>query len=136
MKKVNHFLMSLVLVFAFTIVAFAMGDMDMGGKDMHKHGSDKDAMAMCPLDGMMMKKSAMISFKYKNETLYFCSKKEMEKFKKSPAKYLKQTAICPVSKMRVFKKKAIAYKYNGKTYYFCCKMYLDAFKKNPKKYVK
>lgn len=48
-----------------------------------------DEMVTCSYDGMKMKKSEMqASMVYKGKTLYFCTKAEMEKFKKDPEGYL------------------------------------------------
>jgi YHS domain-containing protein len=51
--------------------------------------SAKDEMVTCSYDKMEMKKSAMeAQMLYKGKTLYFCTKAEMEKFKKNPEGYL------------------------------------------------
>jgi YHS domain-containing protein len=51
--------------------------------------SDTEEMVTCAYDKMQMKKSAMeANMKYKGKTLYFCTKDEMEKFKKDPEGYL------------------------------------------------
>jgi YHS domain-containing protein len=51
--------------------------------------SSADELVTCSYDGMKMKKSAMqASMEYKGKTLYFCTKSEMEKFKKDPEQYL------------------------------------------------
>jgi YHS domain-containing protein len=51
--------------------------------------SAKDEMVTCAYDKMQMKKSAMeAQMQYKGKTLYFCTKAEMEKFKKNPEGYL------------------------------------------------
>ena len=51
--------------------------------------STTEEMVTCSYDGMTMKKSAMqASMEYKGKTLYFCTKAEMEKFKKDPESYL------------------------------------------------
>lgn len=56
---------------------------------MDTTASAKDEMVTCSYDGMQMKKSAMqAQMLYKGKTLYFCTKEEMEKFKKNPEGYL------------------------------------------------
>jgi YHS domain-containing protein len=43
-----------------------------------------------PVCGLMVEKDPNLSTNYKGETYYFCSKADMEKFKKEPEKYVKK----------------------------------------------
>jgi YHS domain-containing protein len=56
---------------------------------MDTTASAKGEMVTCAYDKMQLKKSAMqAQMRYKGKTLYFCTKEEMEKFKKNPEGYL------------------------------------------------
>ena len=43
-----------------------------------------------PVCGIMVEKDPNLSANYKGETYYFCSKADMEKFKKEPEKYVRK----------------------------------------------
>ena len=43
-----------------------------------------------PVCGIMVDKDPNLSTEYKGERYYFCSKADMEKFKKEPQKYVKK----------------------------------------------
>ncbi len=43
-----------------------------------------------PVCGIMVDKDPNLSSNYKGETYYFCSKADMDKFKKEPEKYAKK----------------------------------------------
>ena len=43
-----------------------------------------------PVCGLIVDKDPNLSANYKGETYYFCSKADMEKFKKEPEKYVKK----------------------------------------------
>jgi YHS domain-containing protein len=43
-----------------------------------------------PVCGIMVDKDPKLSVNHKGETYYFCSKADMEKFKKEPEKYVKK----------------------------------------------
>jgi len=43
-----------------------------------------------PVCGIIVDKDPKLSANYKGETYYFCSKADMEKFKKEPEKYVKK----------------------------------------------
>ena len=43
-----------------------------------------------PVCGMMVEKDPKLSHDYKGQTYYFCSKTDMEEFKKTPDKYVKK----------------------------------------------
>jgi YHS domain-containing protein len=43
-----------------------------------------------PVCGIVVEKDPNLSTTYKGETYYFCSKTDMEKFKKEPEKYAKK----------------------------------------------
>ena len=65
----------------------SMHDMD---SDKPKISSDK---ARCAIEGMMMKKSAMVPMEHGDETLYFCSEGQKAMFQKSPKRYLKKVKM-------------------------------------------
>ena len=90
-------LSTIVIISTFVgLVAYAQHTHDMesgehGMEMMHEEqSSDK---ARCAIDGMEMKKSAMVEMEHHGRMLYFCSKKQMEIFKKNPTKYLKVVSI-------------------------------------------
>lgn len=43
-----------------------------------------------PVCGIMVEKNPELSYTYKGETYYFCSKADAEKFKQTPEKYVKK----------------------------------------------
>jgi len=43
-----------------------------------------------PVCGLMVEKDPNLSTNYKGETYYFCSKADLEKFKKEPEKYARK----------------------------------------------
>lgn len=43
-----------------------------------------------PVCGIMVDKNPELSYTYKGETYYFCSKADAEKFKQTPEKYVKK----------------------------------------------
>ena len=43
-----------------------------------------------PVCGIMVDKDPKLAAKYKGETYYFCSKADMDKFRKEPEKYAKK----------------------------------------------
>jgi len=43
-----------------------------------------------PVCGIMVDKNPALSYTYKGETYYFCSKADQEKFKEAPDKYAKK----------------------------------------------
>ena len=50
----------------------------------------KTEQAKDPVCGIMVEKDPNLSVSHKGETYYFCSKADMEQFKKSPDKYAKK----------------------------------------------
>ena len=52
--------------------------------------SEKPEKAKDPVCGLMVDKDPALSAAYKGETYYFCSKADMDQFKKSPEKYVKK----------------------------------------------
>ena len=55
-----------------------------------KKAPEKPEKAKDPVCGIMVDKDPNLSANYKGETYYFCSKADMEKFKKEPEKYVKK----------------------------------------------
>jgi len=69
---------ALILILATTsMTAFAQA----------KKSSEK---ARDPVCGLMVDKDPNLSANYRGETYYFCSKADMEKFKKEPEKYVRK----------------------------------------------
>ncbi len=66
----------------------------MSGHDMgssaEKSVSDK---ARCAIEGMMMKKTAMVPMEHGDETLYFCNEEQKAMFQKAPKRYLKKLTV-------------------------------------------
>ncbi len=89
-KNTTTILLSTIFIIsAFVLVVYAQHEhgmeMEHGGKALDK--------ARCAIEGMEMKKSAMVKMEHHGGTLYFCSKEQMEMFKKNPTKYLKVISI-------------------------------------------
>ena len=53
-------------------------------------GKKAPEKAKDPVCGIMVDKDPNLSTNYKGETFYFCSKADMDKFKKEPDKYAKK----------------------------------------------
>ena len=53
-------------------------------------GKKASEKAKDPVCGIMVDKDPNLSYNYKGETFYFCSKADMEKFRKEPEVYLKK----------------------------------------------
>ena len=51
---------------------------------------EKAEKAKDPVCGIMVDKNPALSYTYKGETYYFCSKADQEKFKETPDKYAKK----------------------------------------------
>ena len=51
---------------------------------------EKPEKAKDPVCGLMVDKDPKLSNSYKGETYYFCSKADLEEFKKNPDKYVKK----------------------------------------------
>jgi YHS domain-containing protein len=54
------------------------------------HQAKKPGKAKDPVCGLTVEKDPNLSTNYKGETYYFCSKADMEKFKKEPEKYVRK----------------------------------------------
>ena len=52
--------------------------------------AEKPAQAKDPVCGLMVDKNPNLSTTYKGETYYFCSKTDLDEFKKNPEKYVKK----------------------------------------------
>ena len=51
---------------------------------------EKAEKAKDPVCGLMVDKNPELSANYKGETYYFCTKTDLEQFKKAPEKYVKK----------------------------------------------
>lgn len=80
-------LSTIFIISVFALVVYAQHGMEMKSE---KRASDK---ARCAIEGMEMKKSAMVEMEHHGRTLYFCSKEQMEMFKTNPTKYLRVISI-------------------------------------------
>jgi YHS domain-containing protein len=52
--------------------------------------AEKPEKVKDPVCGIMVEKNPALSYTYKGETYYFCSKADEEKFKEAPEKYVKK----------------------------------------------
>ena len=52
--------------------------------------AEKAEKAKDPVCGIMVDKNPALSYTYKGETYYFCSKADEEKFRQAPEKYAKK----------------------------------------------
>ena len=71
----------------FLISALATAMFAAGQSQQQKKAPEK---AKDPVCGLMVDKDPNLSTNYKGETYYFCSKADMEKFKKEPEKYVRK----------------------------------------------
>jgi YHS domain-containing protein len=53
--------------------------------------AEKPEKAKDPVCGLMVDKNPKLSTTYKGETYYFCSRTDLEEFKKAPEKYVKKS---------------------------------------------
>ncbi len=91
-------LSTIFIISTFALVVYAQHDMEMKEHGMEmKHEGQASDKARCAIEGMDMKKSAMVKMEHHGGTLYFCSKEQMEMFKKNPTKYLKVISIGDVN---------------------------------------
>ena len=77
MKRTVVAVVLILVLTATTMTAFAQA----------KKSTEK---ARDPVCGIMVDKDPNLSVNHKGETYYFCSKADMEKFKKEPEKYTKK----------------------------------------------
>ena len=70
-----------ILIVVFTVAITAQAQ----APPSKKSGKAKD-----PVCGLTVDKDPNLSANYKGETYYFCSKADMEKFRKQPEKYAKK----------------------------------------------
>ena len=57
-----------------------------------KNPAPKPQKAIDPVCGLTVDKLPELSYTYRGETYYFCSKADLKKFTDTPDKYLKKTA--------------------------------------------
>src|SRR5205085_7984866 len=69
------------------IIILATTSMTALAQGQQKKAPEK---AKDPVCGLIVDKDPNLSTNYKGETYYFCSKADMEKFKKEPEKYVKK----------------------------------------------
>jgi len=121
---------------------------------MHEHQTKTDGILIDPICGMTVKpETAAGSLEVGGETVYFCSKGCLEKFKKQSETPKVQpvmiqlgrkkvadadfeTHVDPVCKMIVQPQTAAGnFDYRGTTYYFCAVSCLNKFRQNPEKFL-
>jgi len=71
-----------VLIEVLATAIFAAGQSQQQKKAPEK--------AKAPVCGLMVDKDPNLSTNYKGETYYFCSKADLDKFKKEPEKYVRK----------------------------------------------
>ena len=74
------------------LVVVVLGALSVSMISQTKTPSTKPQMAIDPVCGLTVEKSADLSVNYKGETYYFCSKKDLDTFKKTPDKYARKHA--------------------------------------------
>lgn len=79
MKRMIIAILLLIAVPAVTAPAFAQ-----------TRKTEKAEKARDPVCGLMVDKNPELSASHKGETYYFCSRADMEEFKKNPDKYAKK----------------------------------------------
>lgn len=94
--------------------------------------------AICPVKGTVVNaEKSPAKTTYKGKTYYFCSKKVMQEFKKTPEAFLKKTFVCPIDRMKMPLVEAVdAATHKGKMYHFCTDGEKEKFLKNLDKYLK
>ncbi|MBM3237608.1 hypothetical protein FJZ31_15065 [Candidatus Poribacteria bacterium] len=97
MKTKFAILATTTIIIAALAFIFYQGVQAQHGMEMQKEQAQKEdeKIVRCAFDGMQMKASMMKATMKdkKGKTLYFCTKEQMEKFKKEPDKYLRQFTI-------------------------------------------
>ena len=79
MRSVGALVLTITIAFASAAIAQT--------RPAEKHVKAKD-----PVCGLAVSKDPSLSSNYKGEKYYFCSKTDMEKFKRDPARYAKRGA--------------------------------------------
>lgn len=121
---------------------------------MHEHHTKSEGKFIDPICGMSVSpETAAGNLEHNGETVYFCSKGCLEKFKKqfetpklAPAMVQLgrkkvadadfETHIDPVCKMTVSADTAAGkFDYKGETFYFCATNCLNKFRQNPEKFL-
>ena len=74
------------------LVVVVLGALSGSMISQTKAPATKPQKAIDPVCGLTVEKSADLSVNYKGETYYFCSKKDLDTFKKTPDKYAKKPA--------------------------------------------
>jgi len=75
----------LLIVTALLAVSFSMASPSSAS-------AQKAEKAIDPVCGLTVDKLPELSYSYKGETYYFCSKADLNKFKETPDKYVKKPA--------------------------------------------
>ena len=79
-----------VLAVALIVILVATSMTVLAQGTQGKKAPEKAEKAKDPVCGIMVDKDPNLSTNYKGETYYFCSKADMDKFKKEPDKYAKK----------------------------------------------
>ena len=74
------------------LVVTALVAVSAGMSSQSKDPAQKPQKAIDPVCGLTVDKLPELSYTYKGETYYFCSKADLNKFKETPDKYVKKPA--------------------------------------------
>ena len=75
---------ALAIILTVVVLTAAMSGFAQA-KKAEKHEKAKD-----PVCGMMVEKDPKLSTSYRGETYFFCSRTDLDEFRKSPDKYVKK----------------------------------------------
>jgi len=81
---------ALALIFALAVLTAGVHGWAQGSRAHRNERSEKAEKAKDPVCGMMVDKDPRLSTTHKGETYYFCSKADLEEFKKNPEKYARK----------------------------------------------
>jgi Cu+-exporting ATPase len=80
----------IVALVAATMTLTATGEAQRGGRLPTPANQQKVEKARDPVCGLMVEKDPRLAAQYKGGTYYFCSKTDMDQFKKAPERYVKR----------------------------------------------
>jgi YHS domain-containing protein len=73
-----------------TMTLATVGEAQRGGRVPTPANQQKVEKARDPVCGLMVEKDPRLAAQYKGGTYYFCSRTDMEQFKKAPERYVKK----------------------------------------------
>ena len=80
----------IVALAAATMTLAATGEAQRSGRLPTPTRQQKVEKARDPVCGLMVEKDPRLAAQYKGGTYYFCSKTDMEQFKRAPERYVKR----------------------------------------------